>query len=269
MGYTYSQSLDNIYKTDLKHDNFYTRINGTIYANASAPARWFDISETIKPEVNYSKSNLSAEDPDEMTKVEEINLTSIFKASIPRLGITYNLQYRFYTDYHRTGNGTEETRKREFEWDKEDVQIHNVTFSKSLSRFTFGFFFQFKPLTETMKPSLSYSDDYFKISADFSREKKETDIEWSNGKANLNISFTNSFLFVSANNSYDFTKVRDAEGEELWNGYSLIQKATLKPLKGLTLSENWSSKGKFKDRQLSFSAAYVLDTDVLDFNASS
>ncbi|MBR6084826.1 MAG: hypothetical protein IKP61_04335 [Spirochaetales bacterium] len=269
VGYTYSQSLDNIYKKDLKHDNVYTRINGTIYANASAPARWLDISETIKPEINYSKDNLSADDPENMTTVEEINLTSVFKASVPRLGITYNLQYRFYTDYHRTGYGTEETRKREFEWGKEDVQIHNVTFSKSLSRFTFGFFFQFKPLTEMMKPSVSYSDDYFKISADFSREKKETDTEWSNGKANLNMSFTNSFLFISANNSYDFTKVRDAEGEELWNGYSLIQKATLKPLKGLTLSENWSSKGKFRDRQLSFSASYVLDTDVVDFNASS
>ena len=114
VGYTYSQSLDNIYKKDLKHDNVYTRINGTIYANASAPARWLDISETIKPEINYSKDNLSADDPENMTTVEEINLTSVFKASIPRLGITYNLQYRFYTDYHRTGYGTEETRKREF-----------------------------------------------------------------------------------------------------------------------------------------------------------
>ena len=268
-GYTYSQSLDNIYKTDLKHDNFYTRINGTIYVNASAPGRWLDISETIKPEFNYSKNNLSAEDPGEMTTVEELNLTSVFKASIPKLGITYNLQYRFYTDYHRTGNGTEETRNRGFEWGKEDVQIHNVTFSKSLGRFTFGFFFQFKPLTEMMKPSVSYSDDYFRISADFSREKKETDTEWSNGKANLNLSFTNSFLSVSANNSYDFTKVRDAEGEELWNGYSLTQKAVFKPLKSLTLSENLSSRGKFTDRQLSLSASYVLDTDVLDFSAGS
>ena len=269
MGYTFSQSLDNIYKTDLKHDNFYTRISGTLYANVAAPGRWFELSETIRPELNYSKSNLSADDPENIINVEEFNLTSVFKASVPRLGITYNLQHRIYTDYHKTGGGAEETRNRSFEWTKEDVQIHNVTFSKTLGRFTFGFFWQFKPLTEIMKPSISYSDGVFKVSADFSREKRETEAEWSNGKANLNLSYTTEFLFVSANNSYDFQKVRDAEGEELWNGYSLTQKATLRPFSGMTLSENWSSKGKFTDRQLSFSASYVLDTAVMDLSAST
>ena len=269
MGYTFSQSLDNIYKTDLEHDNFYTRVSGTFYVNAAAPSKWFELSETIRPEVNYSKSNLSAGDPSYITKVEEFNLTSVLKASIPKLGITYNLQQRIYTDYHKTGPGTDETRNRMFEWTKEDVQIHNVTFSKKLGRFTFGFFWQFKPLTEIMRPSLSYSDGAFRISADFSREKKDTETEWSNGKANLNLSYTSELLSIYANNSYDFTKVRDAEGDELWNGYSLTQGSTLKPVKGLTLSENWSSKGKFKDRTLSFSASYVLDTSLLNFNASS
>ena len=269
MGYTFSQSLDNIFKTDLKHDNFYTRISGTLYANAALPGRWFELSETIRPELNFSKSNLSADDPEDFIKVEEFNLTSVLKASVPRLGITYNLQHRIYTDYHKTGGGTEETRNRSFEWTKEDVQIHNLTFSKTFGRFTFGFFWQFKPLTEIMKPSLSYSDGVFKVSADFSREKKENETEWSNGKANLNMSYTTELLFVSLNNSYDFQKVKDAEGEELWNGYSLTQKATLKPFKGMTLSENWSSKGKFTDRQLSFSAAYALDTSKLDLSASA
>ena len=269
MGFTFSQSLDNIYKTDLKHDNFYTRVSGSFYINGTAPGRWFEFTETIKPEINYSQSNLSAEDPDNITKVEEFNLTSVLKASVPKIGITYNLQHRIYTDYHKTGAGSEETRNRKFEWTKEDVQIHNITFSKSLGRFTFGFFWQFKPLTEIMKPSVSYSDGAFKISADFSREKKENETEWSNGKANLNMSYTSQLLSVSANNSYDFTKVKDAEGDELWNGYSLSQSSTLKPLKGLTFSENWSSKGKFTDRKLSFSASYVLDTSMLDFSANS
>ena len=269
MGYTFSQSLDNIFKSDLKHDSFYTRVSGSFYITGAAPGRWLELSETIKPELNFSKSNLSAEDPDNITKVEELNLTSVFKASVPKIGITYNLQHRIYTDYHKTGAGSEETRNRTFEWTKEDVQIHNITFSKSLGRFTFGFYWQFKPLTEIMRPSLSYSDGIFRISADFSREKKENETEWSNGKANLNLSYTSELLFVSANNSYDFSKVRDAEGEEFWNGYSLSQKSTLKPVKGLTISENWSSKGKFNDRKLSFSASYVLDTSMLDFNASS
>ena len=269
MGYTFSQSLDNIYKTDLKHDNFYTRVSGSFYINGTVPGRWFEFTETVKPELNYSQSNLSAEDSDNIMKVEEFNLTSVLKASVPKIGITYNLQHRIYTDYHKTGAGSEETRNRKFEWTKEDVQIHNITFSKSLGRFTLGFFWQFKPLTEIMKPSLSYSDGAFRISADFSREKKENETEWSNGKANLNLSYTGELLAISANNSYDFTKVRAAEGEELWAGYTLSQRSTLKPVKGLTISENWSSNGKFKDRKLSVSASYVLDTSMLDFSANS
>ncbi|MBO4393634.1 MAG: LPS-assembly protein LptD, partial [Spirochaetales bacterium] len=40
IGYTYNQTLDNIYKTDLAHDNFYTKINSTVYLDASAPDQW-------------------------------------------------------------------------------------------------------------------------------------------------------------------------------------------------------------------------------------
>lgn len=270
VGYTYSQSLDNIYKTDLKHDNFYTRVSGTVYVDASAPGRWAQISETIKPELNYSKSNLSSEDPNYITKSEEFNLTSLLKASVPKLGVTYNLQYRMYTKYRKEGGFSEESRERSFEWTKEDVQIHNVTFSKSVGRFTFGLFWQFKPLTEMIKPSLSYSDGGFKVSADFSREKKETDEKWVNGKANLNLSYTSDLLTLSFANSYDFTKVTDAvEPKDYWNGYSLVQKATVKPFKGLTLSENWTSKRKFEDRSLTFSASYVLDTGLVDLSANA
>ena len=268
MGYTFSQSLDNVYKTDLKHDNFYTRISGTFYMNAAAPGRWLEISETIRPQFNYSKSNLSAENPDNVITIDEFNLTSVLKVSIPKLGITYNLQQRIYTHYQKSTSDTE-NKDRWGEWTKEDVQIHNVTFSKTISRFTFGFYSQFKPLTEIIKPSLSYSDGVFAASADFSLKRTEDQDEFEKGNANLNLSYTSELFFVSAANSYDFTKVKDAEGEEYWEGYTLSQKATLKPFKGLTLSQSSSFKGKFVAQRLSFGASYVLDTNVLDFSANA
>ena len=269
MGYTFTQSLDNIYKEDLKHDNFYTRVSGSFYVNAAAPGRWLEISETIKPQFNYTKSNLSDENPENVSTIDEFNLTSVFKASVPRLGITYNLQQRIYTHYERTGAGSGENRDRWGEWSKEDVQIHNITFSKAVGRFTFGYYSQFKPLTEIIKPSLSYSDGVFAASADFSLRRTEDQDEFEKGNANLNLSYTSSIFFVSASNSYDFSKVKNAEGEEYWEGYTLSQSAWLKPLKGLTFTQNSSFKGKFIAQRLSFGASYVLDTNVLDFNANA
>ena len=269
MGYTFSQSLDNIYKEELKHDNFYTRVSGSFYVNAAAPGRWFEISETVRPQFNFTKSNLSDENPENVSTIDEFNLTSVFKAAIPRLGITYNLQQRIYTHYERTGAGSGENRDRWGEWTKEDVQIHNITFSKAVGRFTFGFYSQFKPLTEIIKPSLSYSDGAFAASADFSLKRTEDQDEFEKGNANLNLSYTGGIFFVSASNSYDFSKVKDAEGEEYWDGYTLSQSAWLKPVKGLTFTQNSSFKGKFIAQRLSFGASYVLDTSILDFSANA
>ena len=86
--------------------------------------------------------------------------------------------------------------------------------------------------------------------------------------ANLNLSYTNSVFSFSLANKYDFTKV-ESDDSEFWDGYSLTQKASLKPVKGLTITQSSAYKNKFEATKLQFGATYVLDTSVLDLNANA
>ena len=263
IGYTYNQTLDNIYKTDLAHDNFYTKINSTVYLDASAPDQWLQVKETLKPQFNYSNTGLS---DTEDVKIDEFYLSSSLKASIPKLGITYNLDQKVYNHYYNSKQST--ITDRWGEWDSKDVTAHNASISQKVNAFTFGFYAQFKPLTEILKPSLAYSHNGFSASADFSMKRPADADEFEKGEANLNVSYAGTIFSASAFNKYDFSKVK-AEGSDPWNGYSLIQKASLKPVKGLTFSETANYSGQFVATSLSVSGTYELDTNVLDLVASS
>ena len=96
VGYTYNQTLDNSFEDELEHDSFYTKINGSVYVDASAPGQWFSVKETVKPEFNYYKAKISTSP----TTVDEFYLTSAFVAQIPKLGITYNLTNKIYHHYN-------------------------------------------------------------------------------------------------------------------------------------------------------------------------
>ena len=260
-GYTYNQTLENVYKEDLKHDNFYTKGSGTLYVNAALPGKWLTVSETVKPDFNFSRAENG-------TKVDEFYLSSDLKASIPKLGVTYILSQKVY-NYHlkETSSSTEKT-DRWGEWNKTDVTAHNISFSQKVGSFTLGFYFQFKPLTETMKPSVGYSRNGFSATADFSMKRPAEDEEFIKDALNVNLSYTSDLVTASLANKYDFTKVPDGE-EDKWKGYSLVQKLTVKPITGFTVNENSSFTGKFELNKLQFSVAYVLDTNLIDLNTSA
>lgn len=260
-GYTFSQSLDNIYKAELEHDNIYTKGSGSVYVSASAPGQWFDVTETIKPQFNFSRNENG-------TSVDELYLTSELKAGVPKAGVTYNLTQKVYNHYIKVTETTTDTTDRWGEWDKTDVTVHNLNFSKKIGSFTLGFYFQLRPLTEIIKPSLAYTRGPFKVSADFSMKRPPDTEEFKKDVANLNLSYTESVFTFSLANKYDFTKV-EGDDVDYWNGYSLTQKASLKPVKGLTLNQSSSYKNRFEATKFQVGAAYVLDTSVLDLNASA
>ena len=261
MGYTYNQTLDNIFKEELAHDSFYTKGNGSVYVNAALPGKWFSVSETIKPEFNFSRAENG-------TKVDEFYLTSDLKASVPKFGITYTLTQKVYNHYVKETASTKETTDRWGEWNKSDVTAHNLNFSQKVGSFTLGFYFQLKPLTETIKPSVGYSRNGFSASADFSMKRPSEQEKFTKDALNVNLSYTSSLLTASLSNKYDFSKVSNV-GADKWKGYSLSQKLTVKPMDGLTISENSSFTGKFELSKLQFSVGYKLDTNVIDLSTSA
>ena len=260
-GYTYNQTLENVYKEELEHDSFYTKGSGTLYVNAALPGKWLTVNETIKPDFNLSRAENG-------TKVDEFYLSSDLKAGIPKLGVSYTLSQKVYNFYLKETTASTETTDRWGEWNKTDVTAHNISISQKLGSFSFGFYFQFKPLTETMKPSVGYSKNGFSLSADFSMKRPAEDEEFIKDVLNVNLSYTSSHLSASLANKYDFTKVPDTE-EDKWKGYSLTQRLTIKPMTGLTISENSSFTGKFELNKLQFSASYVLDTSVIDLSTNA
>ena len=260
-GYTYNQTLENVYKEELEHDSFYTKGSGTLYVNAALPGKWLTVNGTIKPDFNLSRAENG-------TKVDEFYLSSDLKAGIPKLGVSYTLSQKVYNFYLKETTASTETTDRWGEWNKTDVTAHNISISQKLGSFSFGFYFQFKPLTETMKPSVGYSKNGFSLSADFSMKRPAEDEEFIKDVLNVNLSYTSSHLSASLANKYDFTKVPDTE-EDKWKGYSLTQRLTIKPMTGLTISENSSFTGKFELNKLQFSASYVLDTSVIDLSTNA
>ena len=261
MGYSYNQTLDNIYKEDLEHDSFYTKGNGTVYVNAALPGKWLTVTETVKPEFNFSRAESG-------TKVDEFYLSSELKASIPKVGVSYTLSQKVYNYYLKETTASTEKTDRWGEWNKTDVTAHNISFSQKLGSFSLGFYFQFKPLTETMKPSVGYSKNGFSLTADFSMKRPSDDEKFIKDVLNVNLSYSSDMVSASLANKYDFTKVEE-EGSDKWKGYSLTQKLTVKPMQGLTLTENSTFSGRFELGKLQFSAAYVLDTNVIDLSTSA
>ena len=143
-----------------------------------------------------------------------------------------------------------------------------MQFSKTWSPFTFGIFVQLKPLTEILKPSLAYVHNGFAASADFSMTRPAESDVFEKGTANLNISYKNDVFSTSVDNSYDFTKVSSPDADP-WAGYSLVQTASVKPLKGLSFSEKASFTNCFVASALLLAGDYSLDTNVIDMVASS
>lgn len=261
MGYTYNQVLDNIYERNMQHDYFNNKINGTLYLDVASPGRWFTIRETIKPQLNFTFEDISKDTP---TKVNEFYLNSELKASSPKLGITYNLTQRVYSHYDKSTT-TANTIDRWGKWDSDDISVHNITFSKDWKAFTIGLFFQIQPLTEEIRPSLSFSKAGFTIYGDFSVQRKTEVEKFEKGKINLNLSYTNSLLSLSVANNYDFTKIEDS----YWQGYTLVQKASIKPLSGLAFTENATFENQFKPKALDIGGSYSIDTSIVSLKTSA
>ena len=261
-GYTYSQSLDNTYGVDLEHDSFYTKINGSLYVDAAAPGQWFSVTGTLKPQFGFSRTGIATQ---AVKDIEEFYLSSTVKATSSRLGLTYNLSQKIYMHYLSTG--TEKDMDRWGEWDASDVTAHDASFSKTVGSFSFSLYVQLKPLTEIVKPAVSFSANGFSASADFSMKRPAKQEDFEKDVSNLNLSYRNDYFSVSLSNKYDFSKIR-AQGSDVWDGYSVVQKASVSPVKNLTFSEDWSLAGRFVAKSLSFSGSYSMDTDVVDLKSS-
>lgn len=246
-GYTFNESLANKFVEELDPYSFYTNSTGTVYINGQSPDTWFSFSETIKPQYSFSVENLN--NTNSLTKVNNLTLNSTLVAKLPFLGLTYKLSNKIYSLNTKEVGSTFTESSGWGKWQKSDVSEHSLEFSKSLWAFTFGLKGTFKPVTQSIKPSMSFSKSGFSASADVTFKEKNETLETDTG--NLSLGYSNSSFSFSLKNSYSFANKNDAD---LWEAYSLTESTSAKFLSGnLSLSQSASFTGKFIPSSLNFS----------------
>ena len=251
-GYTFSESLDNKFIEDLTPSSFYTNSNGSLYFNGQSPDTWFSISETIKPQYSFSAENLNTQTS---TKINNLSFTSTLVAKLPFLGLTYRLSNKLYSLNTKEVGSTITTTSGWGQWQKTDVTEHSLEFSKSLWAFTFGLKGTFKPVTQSIKPSVAFSLNGYKASADLTFTEKNEALQASTG--NLSLGYSNSNFSFSLKNTYSFENIDDAN---LWKNYSLTENASAKFFSGnLTLTQSASFKEKFVPYSLNCSVSHLAD----------
>ncbi len=249
-GYTFSESLGNKFIEDLKPYSFYTNSNGTIYVKGQSPNTWFSFSETIKPQYSFSVENLNNEAT--TTKINNLTLNSALVLKLPFLGLTYKLSNKIYSFNTKEVGSTFTESSGWGKWQKSDISEHSLEFSKSLWALTFGLKGTFKPITQSIKPSISFSKSGFSASADVTFKEKDNSLKSDIG--NFSFGYSNSYFSFSLKNTYSFANKDD---NDLWQSYSLAESVSVKFFSGnLSLSQSANFKGKFIPSALNFAVTH-------------
>ena len=172
-----------------------------LYAQAG---RFFTLRETLTPSWSYSY------DGDEESKENDFSLLSTTRASIPVLGISYELSaylYRFSADEVA---GESSFENLFFAFDRENVRRHSISLSQSLGsvdslgQVTASLSYTLPPLQSSFTPRLSYRVGGFTSALSWSFDEKDeggyqsADIDFSMGLNLPNVTFSLALGYDSA-----------------------------------------------------------------------
>lgn len=250
-GYTFNQTFRNKYTGEMVPSSLYSKTYGTVYIDGSSPDSWIAVKETLKPQYSFT-SDVSTKRDESLSykNVHDFSFVSNLVVQSQPLGLTYRLSNKIYSLNSKDVDGVLSNDESGWgEWKKGDVTEHSIEFRKVLGSFSLGLKSTLKPVKETLKPSVSFSQRGFTASMDISFE--ETDAGFEKSLGNLGFGYSNSFLSLSFKNAYNFNKY---DGVDFLSAYSFSQNGSLKFFGGsLSLSESLSYKENLKPSSLSFS----------------
>ena len=236
LSYTYNQTLENTYKTEMEKDSLSTKANFSLNLSGGLPNELFSFSEKIVPDYSYLR------DADDNV-TSSAKLASNFTATQKHLGLTYTLNTVIYSSSEKDGVKTDNS----FEWTTDYVKAHSIKLAKTLGHFTLSVEDVLKPLTSSIIPSVSYSYNGVSVSASLPLYPEKDNI-LDESVAKLDVGVKKNIWNLSLNNKFTFP-------EDGWETYSLKQVFGLKMGK-FTFSENADLKGKFKFSSLVLAAGY-------------
>lgn len=245
LSYTYNQTLENKYKTEMENDSFATKANASVNISGGLPNELLSITEKIVPEYSYLKDS-------DGKITSSSKLVSNFSATQKHLGITYTLNTNLYSLTEKNGTRTEQS----FEWTKDYVKAHSIKIARTIGHFTVSVEDVLWPLTSSIISTLSFSSNGVSVTASLPMYPDKDDI-LDGSIAKLDISVKKSVWNLSINNKYSFP-------EDGWKSYSMKQNFGLK-LGKFYFNEDAELKEKFKFTSLTFSVGYQENTASINF----
>ena len=245
LSYTYNQTLENTYKTDMVNTGYATKASGTVTLSGGLPNELIGFTGKILPEYSYQRDS-----EDKITKNGKV--VSNFSATQKHIGLTYTLNTNLYTFTEKNGTSTETT----FEWTKENVTAHSIKLSRTLGHFTLSVEDVLWPLTSSIIPTVSYSSNGVSVTASLPLYPDKDDI-LDESVAKFDVNIKKSFWNLSLNNKYTFP-------EEGWKKYYMKENFGIKSGK-FSFTQDAEVKEKFKVTSLTFSLGYKDNSAAINF----
>ena len=245
LSYTYNQTLENTYKTEMINTGYATKANAAVTLSGGLPNELLSFTEKVVPEYSYLRDS-----DNKITTSGKV--VSNFSATQKFLGLTYTLNTNLYTVSEK--NGTKNETK--FDWTKDNVTAHSIKLSRTIGHFTVSVEDVLWPLTSSIIPTISYSSNGVSISASLPMYPDKDNI-LDESVAKLDVNIKKSFWNLSLNNKYTFP-------EDGWNKYYLKQSFGIKAGR-FTFTQDAELKEKFKFTSLAFSVGFVDNTASINF----
>lgn len=210
MTYTINEEFSNTHLAPTERQNsvfgdqtLYNKTTGTISLDGAVNKNYLSFSQKLTPTYIYSKQ----ESQNNLTS-HEFTLAGTSTASIPILGLSWNLAMTYYK-YKKTLSDTTQPVVEEAngEWNKTNITTHSLSFSKAffnniLSLSVSG---NLPPLSSSIAPTLRLSYAGFVLSGSHTMSG-ESITALLNKTSQGALSYSNSFMSASLNVLYDYTK---------------------------------------------------------------
>lgn len=242
--------------------NLYTSTNPTVVLDMVLHPSFFTFKQKIASPI------ITSEDRTKATYLtRQVQLTSATSASVPLLGIKYDLEGKLYTFRDSRTTSTYERDETSFAFTKEHVTKHQVRVAKS---FALGYgtispaiTATLYPLTLSLLPSLGYAIGPWTLSGSL----KFVDYQGGLAPETLasSVKFSIPSLLLSLSGTYDLKRM----GTDKWEPLTLSGTAALELFsKQLTIKESFTFAASsvlygpnyFKDLTTTLSIPYVTST---------
>ncbi|MDD3162459.1 MAG: hypothetical protein PHH94_00225 [Sphaerochaetaceae bacterium] len=231
ISYGWDQDFSNKIDEDDKQTVYY-QTDGELAIGTSLGDRLFALSDSIVPWYEYSNGTDSG------------RITNKLQASIPFLGLTYNMNWKIFEYQKGKDTGL-------FEWNSTNVSTHKLSLSLPIGRLTLSLAQSLPPLQQTLTPAVSYS--YDGITAKASQKFIESGSSFlSPSLISASFGLSRGLVNFAASGEYDFSKM-----DESWDSLELDQSFSVYFWKdGLNLSNKLKAEGKLQIQSLDLMLSY-------------